>query len=71
VLHSCTIADCGGALAYGDSNRNGVRDGCDIAEGTSLDANADPVPDECQAIVPFDGNGDGIITVDDGQPLGG
>ncbi|NNM27584.1 MAG: hypothetical protein HKO59_16670 [Phycisphaerales bacterium] len=30
-----------------DCNGNGVNDACDIANGTSLDANLDGIPDEC------------------------
>jgi len=43
-----------------DCNENGVPDNCDIDEGTSLDADGDGVPDECEkavCIADFDGNG--------------
>jgi hypothetical protein len=37
-----------------DCNLNGVDDACDIARGTSLDADGDGIPDECEpAVVPF------------------
>ncbi|NIM47868.1 MAG: hypothetical protein GTO22_01155, partial [Gemmatimonadales bacterium] len=32
-----------------DCNGNGVPDACDIADGTSDDADGDGVPDECDA----------------------
>ncbi|MCE9594880.1 MAG: PQQ-dependent sugar dehydrogenase [Planctomycetes bacterium] len=34
-----------------DCNLNGIQDGCDIANGTSFDANNDGIPDECQCPV--------------------
>ncbi|MFT7485797.1 MAG: hypothetical protein ACI9F9_001647 [Candidatus Paceibacteria bacterium] len=37
-----------------DCNRNGVADSVDIAFGTSSDANANGVPDECDSL-PLDG----------------
>ena len=48
-----------------DANGNGVDDWVDIAVGTSLDENANAVPDEVEAhfsVPPFvqDGNGNGI-----------
>jgi predicted outer membrane repeat protein len=49
-----------------DCNRNGVPDGCDIADGKSMDENGNGLPDECE--VPpctADINGDGSIDVDD------
>ena len=52
IVPSAAITDCNG---------NGIHDGCDIASGTSLDTNADGIPDECQStITPFcfgDGTG--------------
>ena len=49
-----------------DCNGNGVADVRDIARGTSLDADADGVPDECGACTP-DLNDDGTVN---GQDLG-
>jgi hypothetical protein len=39
-----------------DCNRNGVEDSLDISSGTSPDANADGIPDDCQ-----DCNGNGVL----------
>ncbi|MBI4718956.1 MAG: S8 family serine peptidase [Planctomycetes bacterium] len=36
-------------LAGNDCNRNLALDGCDIASGSSLDANGNAIPDECEA----------------------
>jgi len=35
-------------LRIGDCNENGIHDGADIAEGRSLDANGNGIPDECE-----------------------
>jgi glucose/arabinose dehydrogenase len=43
--------------AITDCNHNGSADACDIASGSSRDANGDGVPDECQCRVDFDANG--------------
>jgi adhesin/invasin len=32
-----------------DCNRNGIKDSCDIASGTSADCNGNGIPDECEA----------------------
>lgn len=40
-----------------DCNTNGIADATDIANGTSADANADGVPDECDCSGDFDGDG--------------
>ncbi len=40
-----------------DCNHNGIADVCDLADGTSVDQNADGVPDECQLT---DTDGDGL-----------
>ncbi len=51
-LYICDIGDgeiykiVPGAIT--DCNQNGVSDLCDISSGTSLDANGDDIPDECQ-----------------------
>jgi hypothetical protein len=42
-----------------DCNANGIDDGCDIADATSLDCNTDGVPDECQ-LGPSDCNANGV-----------
>jgi hypothetical protein len=46
-----------------DCNRNGVLDRCDIAAGTSQDADRNSVPDECQLprFRRSDCNGDGLV----------
>ena len=36
-------------VADGDCNHNGIPDGCDLAAGTSVDADLDGIPDECRA----------------------
>ncbi len=46
-----------------DCNENGKNDACDILDGTSLDANANGIPDECDC--PADFNGDGFVNGDD------
>ena len=48
-----TITDC---------NNNGVDDGCDIVNGSSIDANGNGIPDECEFP---DCNGNGIDDNDD------
>ncbi len=48
-----------------DCNANGVGDSTDISLGTSLDANADGVPDECQSACPADINHSGAVDVAD------
>ena len=35
-----------------DCNGNGIEDGVDIGNGTSLDLNRNGVPDECEAVAP-------------------
>ncbi len=54
--------DAGAAYAYtglSDCNANDILDACDIENGTSTDANADGIPDECQCAP--DINGDGLL----------
>ena len=46
-----------------DCNGNGVDDAQDIANGTSLDCNENGIPDECENLADFDG--DGKVDVDD------
>ncbi len=51
-----------------DCNANGSPDGCDIAVGTSADADGNDIPDECEApACPWDcdGSGDGSVNVAD------
>jgi hypothetical protein len=48
-----------------DCNGNLISDTCDIANGTSEDANQDGVPDECGESCPGDVDGDGDSDVDD------
>ena len=45
-------------LRLGDCNENGVHDGVDIADGTSLDVNGNGIPDECECLGDLDGSGD-------------
>jgi hypothetical protein len=40
-----------------DCNRNCIDDNIDIIQGNSLDTNANNVPDECECLADFDGNG--------------
>jgi hypothetical protein len=49
-----TVATAG--CVGNDCNLNGVEDADDIAKGTSMDANGDGVPDDCQ-----DCNGNGVL----------
>ncbi|MHC5115426.1 MAG: FG-GAP repeat domain-containing protein, partial [Planctomycetota bacterium] len=53
----------GSACVAGDCNANGQSDQCDIAHGSSTDANGDQVPDECEG----DGSSTTIEGVDDGE----
>jgi len=56
----------GAVYAYrgmGDCNENGALDACDVADGTSTDADANGVPDECEG-EPDDGDTD-----DDGDDV--
>ena len=48
-----------------DCNENNVADACDIANGTSDDANGNGVPDECESGCTYDLDGDGDVDVDD------
>lgn len=56
----------------GDCNNNGTPDDQDIAMGTSLDANLNGIPDECECPTPFirgEINGDGTIDIGDAIAL--
>lgn len=76
ALSAAEIAALGGANAQGiwypraplaDCNANGIDDACDIARGTSLDANNDGIPDECApacAACPGDYNASGGVPDD-------
>ena len=46
-----------------DCNGNGISDLCDVADGTSGDADGDFVPDECECL--GDTNRDGLVNVYD------
>jgi len=46
-----------------DCNGNGIDDGQDIQDGTSLDCNENGIPDECENLADLDG--DGKVDVDD------
>lgn len=52
-----------------DCNASGTLDACDLLAGTSLDANGDGIPDECQPVIPQyclgDMNCDGIVSFAD------
>jgi len=48
------ILCCEGDPACGDCNDNGIPDGCDITDGTSLDCDGNGVPDECLSCPPLD-----------------
>jgi len=51
---------------WADCNENGTNDACDIAGGSSEDANGNGVPDECETSpCDWDLNGDGLTGVDD------
>ena len=47
----------------GDCNRNLIPDACDIASGTSDDANGNGVPDECEDLCYPDFNDDGALNI--------
>jgi glucose/arabinose dehydrogenase len=49
-----------------DCNTNGKVDACDLLDGTSLDANANGIPDECDPPACYaDCDGSGALTIDD------
>ena len=48
-----------------DCNGNGVLDSCDIANGTSTDADADGIPDDCEVLCQSDLNNDGVVGIVD------
>jgi V8-like Glu-specific endopeptidase len=48
-----------------DCNGNLVADVCDIANGTSIDANDNGIPDECDNSCPGDVDNNGVVNVDD------
>jgi len=50
---------------FTDCNANGNNDACDIANGSSADANDNGIPDECESNCPWDLDGDGDTDVDD------
>jgi hypothetical protein len=52
-----------GLLIDGDCNHNGVSDLQDVLAGTSRDVNLDSIPDECECMADF--NGDGVVSVQD------
>jgi hypothetical protein len=52
-------------LSFADCNGNDSDDACDIAGGFSVDENLDGVPDECEAPIPGDANGDGVVDRED------
>ena len=53
-----------GLLEY-DCNENEVLDVCDISSGGSADVNGNGVPDECEAWIPGDLDGDGYVDLED------
>jgi hypothetical protein len=48
-----------------DCNNNGVLDSVDITSGTSVDANADGIPDECQSLCAADVTHNNVVDIDD------
>ena len=50
---------------FSDCQPNGVIDVCDIADGTSLDANSNGTPDECEQDCPGDLDGDRDVDLSD------
>jgi hypothetical protein len=64
IGHEANGPDSGATYVFrglGDCQPNGVIDVCDIANGTSEDANANGIPDECEGEecpADFDGDGD-------------
>jgi hypothetical protein len=59
--------DAGAVYAFlFDCNGNGAPDGCDIADGTSLDDNGNGIPDECEdSSCPWDLDGSGTVATAD------
>ncbi len=79
ILNECEIAECDSDPACGDTNENGIPDGCesdcnangipdekDIADETSEDCNANDIPDECE--MEF-GDCDGNDVLDDCEEI--
>lgn len=63
ILPPVTFAIRAGAT---DCNGNGIWDGCDISNGTSVDHNANGIPDECEKLAcTADVTGDLIVNVND------
>ena len=58
-----TFGSVGVFRGLSDCNDNGTLDICDIAEGTSQDANANGIPDECEC--PWDLDNSGAVDVKD------
>jgi hypothetical protein len=59
--------DAGAVYAFPfDCNGNGTPDGCDIADGASLDDNGNGIPDECEDdSCPWDLDGSGTVSTAD------
>jgi hypothetical protein len=53
ALHLCLLA----AMLGPDCNNNGIDDSIDIMDGTSIDCDANGIPDECQPCEDCDGDG--------------
>lgn len=55
------------SLVAADCNANGVLDECDLAVGTSVDADLDSIPDECEPtrFHRGDADGDGVLNLTD------
>ncbi|MHC5013561.1 MAG: GC-type dockerin domain-anchored protein [Planctomycetota bacterium] len=52
--HTCAVCVFAG---LSDCNENDTLDLCDIAEGSSPDANGNGIPDDCECLPDFDGDG--------------
>ncbi|MEE9295165.1 MAG: hypothetical protein V3W34_09440 [Phycisphaerae bacterium] len=55
---SFVLTLAGPECGFLDCNGNGIDDAIDVADGTSYDFNANGIPDECEALCDFDGDGD-------------
>jgi hypothetical protein len=61
----CDAGDCFPTPPDPDCNGNGILDSCDIANGTSTDADADGIPDDCEVLCQSDLDNDGEVGIVD------
>ena len=54
-------SSCTDLVDGSDCNGNGIRDECDIADGTLPDADGDGIPDSCESVCPLDVDENGMV----------